>query len=667
MIDICVVDVYPGDESGSIERIRDMVTETGLPSVAFMATAVPNEQSLDDRLQDWVHRFNLLQEGLKDLPVQVGILIQALIGHGDRNRIVGELPFQNVVGADGVACRESFCPLDTGFQAYTKQLIQTLAETAPAFFMIDDDFRIAHHEPATRGCMCPLHMDRFAQRLGTPISRENLVAQFGEEPSEIREQWEQLKEDSLVELARVIRDAIDAVDDTIPGTFCSVAFEVHLAPAIADTLAGNGHRPLVRLNNAIYLESGHKDFQRRIAQTFHQIAQFSDDTVVLTEPDTCPHNRYSLSVKSHLAHITATTLAGCRGGKYWFPKTDEESWQETAPFRRMLVNRRLFLDEVEKIRDRVSWTGPAVTGSMKEILRKPWEQQVPLDFLSDDWGWRIFGRMGIPFAVSDGTDTVASPRALCRTAPLAYTTEELTDFLSGSVLLDGEAAWHLCKMGLGEYLGVTAQPTSDACAYELMHLTPGSERTRELAVGMSGDGRYRLTPESDETLTASSFATGSPAAYTVVGPALTWHTNKLGGRVAVYAVSMNSPMDWVFFNSKRKTQLLETLTWLADGSPPVVVETDLDVYMLHGHDTTDDGVEYTCLFNLNPDTVENVCITLPGKKVTNVEMLTMNGQWEPVSFTSKGSAIRCDADARTMEPCILRLALQVARTHSSTP
>jgi len=279
-----------------------------------------------------------------------------------------------------------------------------------------------------------------------------------------------------------------------------------------------------------------------------------------------------------------------------------------------------------------------------------------MDFLSDDWGWRVFGRMGIPFTVTSGADTDESPRAMCRTAPLAYTTDELLGFLSCGLLLDGEAAWHICKRGLGEHLGVTAQPASDPCDCELVHVNPGSERIEELVIGMTGGGRYRLVPESDDTVVVSSFATGAPPSHTVVGPALTWYTNELGGRVAVYGVSMDAPLDWIFFNGKRKRQLLETLAWLGD-CPPAVVETDLDVYMLHGRDKLDDRAEYACLFNLNPDTIDSVRIALPGRAVAGIEKLAMSGRWEPVGFTVEGHTIHCDADARTMEPLILMLRL----------
>lgn len=654
MHDLAIVDIEPGDEVASAARIKELVAQTGIPSVALMVTAVPNEQALEDRLDEWERRFVMLKLALRDTPVQVGILIQALIGHGDRGRISGDVPFQKIVGSDGIACRESFCPLDRDFQAYTTQLITTLAHRMPAFFMIDDDFRIAYHDPARKGCMCPLHLKRFSQIIGKELSREELVAQLKHEGNlPLRQQWEDLKELSLVELAGVIRRAIDAVDPNIPGSFCCVAGEVHMAPAIVKMLSGQ-HQPKVRIHNAYYLENGHKDFPERVTRSFHEIAQFPAGTIILTEADTCPHNRHSLSVKSHLAHITATLLAGCHGAKYWFVKNDADGWEESAPYRKMLAQIGPFLRVVAQIRDKVTWLGPEVVGSIEEILRKSWDQQKNLDFLSDDWGWRVFGRMGIPFTITRGEGPAIAPRALCRTAPLAFDEDALLGLLSGPLLLDGEAAWHLSEMGLSQHLGVTSTRKSFACVAELLHVIPESHRTRELAVSMLNGGQYWLEPTAPETRVIASFASGSRGNYRKGTPALTWYQNALGGRIAVYGLSMQAPLDWVFYNNKRKTQLIETLTWLGQTSP-VVVETDLDVFALYGKDNTNALVTYLCLFNLNLDTVDKVTFHLPDTPVQTIEWLTPLGQWEPVAFTVGNQHLCCDISVPTMEPVILRI------------
>lgn len=656
MSDIYIVDVEPGDAVSSAARTRELVTLTRAPSVAFMATAVPNGENLADRLEDWVGRFSVLQQGLAGLPVSVGILVQALIGHGDRQQTVEAVPYQKIVGDDGVECRESFCPLDEGFQAYTRTLIQSLARAAPAFMMIDDDFRIAFHSPANKGCMCPLHLRRFSELTGTKWTRESLLSTLRDpKRTDTRIRWEEVKRDSLVELAAVIRSAIDAVDPSIPGSLCTVIAEAHFAAPIAEALAGR-HQPLVRIHNATYLENGHKGFATLLTRTRHQIARLRPDTIVLTEADTCPHSRYSLSVKTNFAHITATTLYGCHGAKYWFVKGDEEGAEDTAPFAEMLSRARPFFDEVAKIRDCADWIGPRVAARMEEVYRKPWDQQRPLESPSDDWGSRVFGRMGIAFAVTDApAASIATPCAMSGTAPFGFDDKEILGALRGPVLLDGEAAWHLCERGFSKHLGVRVDRATSAATAELMHVIPESDRTTETSTGLLGGGRYLLEVTSPSTRVVASFVSGSRGRYTKGTPALSWHENESGGRVAVYGLSMKANIEWVFFNRKRKRQLLETLTWIGRGTGPVVAETDLDAVLLHARDRSDAALQYIALLDLNPDTVEGFTFRLPGSNVATVERLSTSGRWQRIGFTTDGDRVRCVVDAPTMEPLILRL------------
>jgi hypothetical protein len=252
-------------------------------------------------------------------------------------------------------------------------------------------------------------------------------------------------------------------------------------------------------------------------------------------------------------------------------------------------------------------------------------------------------------------DGANSPRTMSGTAPFAYDDAELLELLAAPLLLDGEAAYYLSERGFGEYLGVSADVSSFPCAVEVMHSMPEFNREREMVSMMIGGGRYLLTIQDSETRVVSSFSTGSPVAYTVVAPALTWFENRLGGRIAVYGLSLNAPLDWIFYNRKRKIQLIETLTWLTHGELPVCADTDQDVFLLHGRDKNDNKRAYLCLYNLNPDTIDRVRIAYPGQ-VTHIEKLTLKGKWKTVDFTTEDQRLQCKVNAPTMKPLILRLA-----------
>ena len=70
------------------------------------------------------------------------------------------------------------------------------------------------------------------------------------------------------------------------------------------------------------------------------------------------------------------------------------------------------------------------------------------------------------------------------------------------------------------------------------------------------------------------------------------------------------------------------------------LSSNLDLFVLHGADKTEKDQEYICLFNLNPDTIEPVSIVLPGKPVTGIESLALNGQWSNVTFSTDKDKIK---------------------------
>jgi len=72
-----------------------------------------------------------------------------------------------------------------------------------------------------------------------------------------------------------------------------------------------------------------------------------------------------------------------------------------------------------------------------------------------------------------------------------------------------------------------------------------------------------------------------------IAPALTAYTNKLGGRVAIYAYPLDATLAMVFMNYIRKQQIIAVLEWLEGGPLPGVAEAAADTYTLIGRNHTD--------------------------------------------------------------------------------
>ncbi len=106
------------------------------------------------------------------------------------------------------------CPFDPAFQQYIREAIGHLASLRPAFIMIDDDFRLL---TGRNGCFCPLHLAETGRRLGRSLSRTELIALLSDET--VARLYDNVLLDSLLQLAGVIRDAMDRRTRLCPAAF----------------------------------------------------------------------------------------------------------------------------------------------------------------------------------------------------------------------------------------------------------------------------------------------------------------------------------------------------------------------------------------------------------------------------------------------------------------
>ena len=143
-------------------------------------------------------------------------------------------PYQKIIRPDGSPAYQ-MCPLDSAFQDYLRAAFRHLAALKPAFFMIDDDFRLL---TGRNGCYCPLHLAEIGRRLGRPFTRESLLATLRADPACARA-YDDLLLDSLMRIAGLMRDAIDATDPAIPGSFSTCSGDVrHAGPSPTSHRAG---------------------------------------------------------------------------------------------------------------------------------------------------------------------------------------------------------------------------------------------------------------------------------------------------------------------------------------------------------------------------------------------------------------------------------------------
>ena len=113
-------------------------------------------------------------------------------------------------------------------------------------------------------------MKRFNELADTSLTREELwkyVTDESEKGKKYKDIYVETQKESVLKVARIMRDAIDSIDPTIPGSYCCVGAEAEFAAEIAEIIAGEGNPRIVRINNGNYTAPGSRYFSNSFLQS----------------------------------------------------------------------------------------------------------------------------------------------------------------------------------------------------------------------------------------------------------------------------------------------------------------------------------------------------------------------------------------------------------------
>ncbi|MBR6371655.1 MAG: hypothetical protein IKS20_00595, partial [Victivallales bacterium] len=285
--------------------------ETGLSLLMPSMTMNPEGDTPYEKLHLFIEAFGKLKEKLQGTGIELGILVQSLIGHGWTSACPTGI-FQTTVNHLNKP-RGRICPLDPGFLEYCRFAISNLAKFKPALFMLDDDTRLLDNDKLE--CFCPLHRAKFSKHYSQEELIELVLSAKPGDP--ILMEFESVRRNSLRDFCRNIRAAIDAVDPSIRCGVSGPGREQNMFGEMARAAAGPNTRPFVRVGNAMYFEGSAKALPRRVYQTQVQKMGCLGVEDILDESDTYPHDLYSKSVSGMHSHICAALVNGLNGAKLW--------------------------------------------------------------------------------------------------------------------------------------------------------------------------------------------------------------------------------------------------------------------------------------------------------------------------------------------------------------
>lgn len=615
--------------------LRQMYAQGVITESAFCCTLVPEGNPVLDKAEELGQRFTLFQQELSDCAVPAGILLQATIGHGWTPD--SPATFQKLVQREGTE-RYMFCPLGEDFRAYITASVRRLARLRPAFFMVDDDFRMYTNRP---GCFCPLHLAEFNRRTGDNYTRESILAAVDNNP-QIALAYDRMLCDSLVEVAALIRSAIDETDPSIPCSFCTCEGDVRHAPEIARTLAAPGQQPLIRINNALYLGDSPRVFPQWLYRTAVQVAAMPEDIQVLSEPDTCPHNRYSTSAAIVHAHNTFSILEGCQGGKLWLDRLHSYEPNSGKAYRKILKQHSGFYCTLGGLRP--DWQGITILMPEKPAFNFPHLLNGTSQF--SNWAGTLLGRMGLPIHFSHQPGEIV---ALSGSEISTFSDNQLHEVLRGKVFLDGTAALALCERGFQEHLGISATEWNKE--YVSFEKAENGDNIHSF-----GDGIVvKLTPLSQQTQTLSRlyhspFAFSSEEQY--LAPGATFFHNSAGGTVLTLAsiAATKGFASFFMLNETRKRQLISLFNLLQP--LPLYYQGDAEILLKTGRIP---GGTLLAVLNIGLDTLDELPLSGTLAHTEGMERLTPEGNWEPLPGTKHPDGITLAASLTPLTPLICRL------------
>ena len=442
---------------------------------------------------------------------------------------------------------------DPVWRQYLWNLYGRFATLGFRVIWIEDDFRYHNHSPLTwGGGFDPLTLDRFASKIGQPVTREEVVRNIlaPGEPHPWRARWMETWRELQLEVAQGLADAIrrHSPGNTKLGLMSSLppthSIEGRDWRALFDALSVNGqvaHRP----HCAPYSE-----------QTGHNkcLVSLALDSQRALRPPAC-------EVAPEIENFPMTS----------WTKSDTQTWSEMA-MAQFFASEALLLDIfpfaanpareepqighlLDRSRPALEWIGEHFTRSLTTRgMGCPWRDDAQARIRTpvgkamtelDANAWAP-GQFLAPYgvAVAAGRQKV---NALFGSLTWAFDDQELRDLLAAGLLLDGTSADILCQRGFGDLIGI--QPDGyvkrESSTYALDVVASTRTGLRK--------GHYSECNRASRVLRIPHLLEGAEEWTTLitpekerVGAAVVAFTNRLGGRVVTYAVPNPASLNRTF-------------------------------------------------------------------------------------------------------------------------
>lgn len=568
--------------------------------IQFWWTAQPLE-----RHHKFADIYRHMAASLRAHNIGYNVNIVSLVGHEAAPFMQEEntLPFQNFVGASLTARAGVYCILDPAWQLFASQVAVIYAATQPEILMIDDDFRSLNHSEFF-GCFCPLHVQKTSERVGKPLTAEQLlqhVTGSSAEDLQVRKAWMEINFAGQLEAAHYIRESVTAVCPTtrvglMTSGEASHAVQGRNMEQLLRTFSGPEHRPVSRPAGTAYTDVIHAGPIRMHQTMALSMNQLSSETQIISEVENYPNTRFMKSLRTLQTQLELHTLAGADDLSLNLFDYFGTPYEQEPDFSALLSEQKASLARIQQARQ-----GKELCG-----LGLPWKENTAekllsyrsqlYDILPDRTLDSILPQFGIPVQFDIGAVNLIFGDDV-----EAYNDEEIKLMLSRGFIMDGKAARHLVQRGFEEWIGARPIGAITLPVVERLHDTAFSGSyagnlipTEWFRIDHVQHPIVHLEPSQDAT-TISAFVDEQ---MQEVAPSVVLFENSLGGRVAVFSMAYNAN-PWQ--NRGRAYQMAKITEWAARKQLPIWIENAPNIAPIYYEDAeTGEGLLAVVSGNLDP-------------------------------------------------------------------
>ncbi len=600
-----------------------------------------------DELQKRAARLKEIVPVFKEAGLEVHVNVMSTFGHGGPTvNTVSELGLEPMVDHLGNASESTPCPLDPNFLSYVGELYGHMSESGASALWVDDDVRYTGHATPGTGCFCDRHVRRASLKLGRTVTREELVENLDSdsgEPTPERMAWFEANDDSLREMALVIRVAVSQEDPDIDIGLMTIGYMAHAAegrdtPRLLEMLCPDGAR-WFRPGPGFWNDERPLDVVRKSEDCYRQSILAGAKVRPVSEVENYPYSQATKSLHMLRFELTLNALAGFRDQSLNMFDAMAGVDGTDDGYDALLADLAPKLDAIADASEGMRRHGVGIAADERvggHLAVSGGDR--------DTWSLQL-ARLGIPLGHPN-----SAPHFLSGAMASVVTDDELQAMSSEGLIVDGAAAARLVDAGRGDLIGLRAARRLDDSGYERL---TDDELNGDVAKHIVG---IRHSPPEGGLF---GFEANSTAAQ-VLSHMLSMDGSFLGqGAVAVPAegggrivvLPWSVPVTSAFTNRVRQTQMHGIVPWVSDGGLPATVSSPPNAYPIVWG-SVDDTARLLAVANLSFDPVHEVQISISGTPWA-LDGLDDSGVWQAGEPLGPGEKLAVDVDPWDVVVCRL--------------